>query len=120
MKLIISATGPGIDSTVDPRFGRAKYFILYDTEAKSAAVQDNDINLNALQGAGIQAAKTVTDTGAEAVLTGNVGPKAFAVLEKAGVTVYPGVSGSVINAIAAFEAGTLKPTSSATVEGHWV
>ena len=120
--ILLFAVGTQLDSSlgaVDPRFGRAKYFILYDTADTRTQVKDNDINLNAVQGAGIQAAKNVVDTGAEALITGNVGPKAFAVLGKAGITVYPGVSGSVADAITAFEAGTLKPASSANVEGHW-
>ena len=83
MKIAITSQGPSLDSLVDPRFGRAKHFILADTEADAFTAHDNAQNLNAPQGAGIQAAQTVARLGAEAVLTGHVGPKAFAVLKAA-------------------------------------
>ena len=69
--------------------------------------------------AGIQAAKNVLDFGVEAVISGNVGPKAFATLNAAGITVYTGASGTVQETLEAFKAGNLNKTDKATVEGHW-
>ena len=119
MKVAISAQGKDMNSPVDPRFGRAKYFIVVDTETESFAAHDNSQNLNAPQGAGIQAAKNVLDLGAEAVVSGNVGPKAFDTLMTAGITVYTGASGTVRDALEAFKSEKLKKTEKATVEGHW-
>jgi predicted Fe-Mo cluster-binding NifX family protein len=50
-------------------------------------------------GAGIQAAQFVVERGAEAVVSGNVGPNAFAVFESAGVPVYLFGGGSVREAV---------------------
>ncbi len=119
MQVIISAEGPDINSLVDPRFGRAKHFILADTESGAFTSHDNARNLNAPQGAGIQAAQTVARLGAEAVLTGHVGPKAFAVLKAANIIVYTGASGTVREAIEQFRAGRLHAAEQANVEGHW-
>ncbi len=119
MKLVITAQGPGLDSPVDPRFGRARYFVLLDTETGEHAAHDNAQNLNAPQGAGIQAAQTVAGLGAQAVLTGNVGPKAYATLQAAGIQIYPGASGTVRQAADQLAAGQLQPAAKANVQGHW-
>lgn len=120
MKLVITSQGNTLESPVDPRFGRAKYFVLVDTETNQVTAHDNVQNVNAPQGAGIQAAQTVARLGAEAVLTGNVGPKAFTTLQAAGIAIYPGASGTAQDALAQFQAGRLTVAAKANVEGHWV
>lgn len=119
MKIVITAQNPSADSPVDPRFGRAKHFIVADTASGEFVAHDNAQNLNAPQGAGIQAAQAVARLGAEAVLTGHVGPKAFAVLQAAGVAIYTGAAGTVREAIEAFQSGRLQTATVADVEGHW-
>ena len=119
MKVIVTASEGDINAQVDPRFGRAKAFILYDTETERWAVLDNSQNLNAAQGAGVQAATTVVNSGAKAVLTGNCGPRAFATLSAASIEVYTGVSGTVAEAIEKFKRGELKPTDNANVDAHF-
>ena len=107
MKLIVTATGDTLEAAVDPRFGRAARFILYDTKTGAWEAVDNTQNLNALQGAGIQAAQAVARTGARAVITGDCGPKAFQTLHAAGIQVFAGAEGTVREAVAQFEAGAL-------------
>ena len=119
MKIVVTSQGMDLDSAVDPRFGRTKHFLLVDTETMQATAHDNAQNLNAPQGAGIQAAQAVYNLGARAVITGNVGPKAFATLRAAGIAVYLGASGTTREAIEHFRAGRLKLADSANVEGHW-
>jgi predicted Fe-Mo cluster-binding NifX family protein len=119
MKVIVTAQGPNIDSPVDPRFGRARYFLLIDTDTRECSAHDNAQNLNAPQGAGIQAAQTVARLGAEAVLTGHVGPKAFTALQAAGITVYTGASDTVQKAVERLVAGGFSAADGADVEGHW-
>lgn len=120
MKVAITSTGKDLASPVDSRFGRAQYFIIVDTETDSYTVMDNSQNVNAMQGAGIQAAKNVSDAGARAVVTGNVGPKAFNTLNSAGVEIYTGASGTVQDALDAFKAGSLKSAGKANVQGKWL
>ena len=57
MKIAVSAQGPDLNSPVDPRFGRAAYFIIYDTDSRGFDVLRNVENAGASQGAGIQAAQ---------------------------------------------------------------
>jgi len=82
-------------------------------------VISNETNLNAVQGAGLQAAQTLVNQGVQAVVTGHVGPKAFAGLRSANVTIYTGAEGTVRQALEAFQAGRLRALSQADVQGHW-
>jgi predicted Fe-Mo cluster-binding NifX family protein len=119
MKIAVTASGRTLEAPVDPRFGRAPAFILYDTGTKSFQAVENSQALDAAQGAGIQAAETISHLGAECLVTGHCGPKAFRALAAAGVRVYSGASGTVAEAIAALEAGKLPQASAADVGGHW-
>ena len=119
MKLAITSLGETLESPVDQRFGRARYFVLYDTDTEEWSAHDNQQNLSASQGAGIQSGQRVVEIGAEAVITGHCGPKAFATLQAGNVEVYPGASGTVNEAIAALLAGKLQKTENADVEGHF-
>jgi len=120
MKVAVTSQGTQLTSATDPRFGRAKYFIVVDTDTGDFSAVDNSVNLNAVQGAGIQAGRKVVDLGVEAVVTGHVGPKAFSTLQAGGVTVYTGASGTVAEAVEQLKAGKLKQASGADVAGHWV
>ena len=119
MKIAVTAQGQDSGSQVDPRFGRAMYFIVIDSDSGQCTAHSNELNVNAAQGAGIQAARAVAQLGVAAVLTGNVGPKAFAALQAAGIQVYLGASGTVAEAVAQWKAGSLQPAGKPNVEGHW-
>ena len=119
MKVVISAQGPELTGLVDPRFGRAAWFLCVDTETGAFQANRNEQNLNAVQGAGIQSAQNAVNLGAEAVLTGHCGPKAFRVLTAAGIKVYVGVEGTAAEALGKLRAGKLQETDGADVEGHW-
>ena len=119
MKVAVTSQGPELTSQVDPRFGRAAYFIVADTEAEGFTAVANEQNVNAMQGAGVQSAQVVVDQGVAAVLTGHCGPKAFRALSAAGVHVYVGANGSVSDALEQLKAGALEEAPEADVEGHW-
>ena len=119
MRVAVTATGATLSSEVDPRFGRAKAFLVIDTETKNVEVLDNAAGVGAMSGAGVQAAQRIVESGAEALITGHCGPNAFKTLSAAGVTVLLGASGTVEDALAALESGDLKETGSADVAGHW-
>ena len=106
MKIAITSTGKTMDSEVDPRFGRAAYFVIVDTETTDFSVIENE-NVAAAGGAGISSTKTVADSGAEAVLTGNCGPNAERTLSAAGFKLYTGVAGTVAEAVELFKNGKL-------------
>lgn len=119
MKIAITAKGKDLDAEVDPRFGRAAYILIVDTETLEYEAVDNQTNINALKGAGIQAATMVSGKGAEVLLTGYCGPNAVQTLNAAKVKVASEVSGIVRDAVEAFKQGKYEYTDSPNVEGHW-
>jgi len=119
MKIAITAQGKDIDSQVDPRFGRAAYIQVVDLDNEKVDVINNAENANAFKGAGIQAAVSVSDSGAEVLLTGYCGPNAFKTLDAAGVKVANDISGTVNEAVEAFKGGKVVFAEEANVDGHW-
>ena len=120
MKIAITCEGIDLDSSIDPRFGRAKGFIVFDVDSGHYQHIDNNQNLQAMQGAGIQAAKIIIDQGAGALITGNVGPKAYSTLSAASVDIYIGAQGTVREAIESYKNGKLEKAGVANVESHWL
>ncbi len=119
MKIVVSSIGGGLESEVDPRFGRAPMFVLVDTDTGETETVDNSAGASAAQGAGIQAAETVSRLGAECLITGHCGPKAFRTLQAAGIKVYTGASGTIAEAIEEFKTGALHLSVGPDVGGHW-
>ena len=120
MKIAITAQGNELSSEIDLRFGRAKWIIVVDSETGDFAAHDNVVNLNAVQGAGIQTGQNIANLGVEVVITGNVGPNAFKTLNTAGVKIFLAEKQTVQNAIDSLKAGKLKEVNQANVEGHWI
>lgn len=104
---------------MDKRFGRAKFFIILDTEKQTSVAVPNTVSLDVAQGAGIQAGKKVVEAGADALITGHVGPKAYATLHAGNVKIYTGATGTVADAVTQLQAGQLKAVHSPDVEGNW-
>ncbi|HOP06570.1 MAG TPA: NifB/NifX family molybdenum-iron cluster-binding protein [candidate division Zixibacteria bacterium] len=119
MKIAVSAQGTDMNSPVDPRFGRAAHFVIYDTETKNFEVLSNGDNAAAAQGAGIQAAQMVADQAVDMVVSGNMGPKAFQVLRAAGIKMVSWSDGTVQEAIDMIESGQYDLIDQANVGGHW-
>jgi len=120
MKIAFTTSGETPDAPLDSRFGRAAKFLLYDLESETFEVIDNQQNLNAAQGAGIQSAETVARLGAKSLVTGHCGPKAFRVLLAAGIKVYTTEAPTIAAALEEYRSGKLAEANSADVEGHWV
>ena len=118
MKLAITSTGKKLDSNLDPRFGRAAYFIIVDPKTMAFEVVENSQNLNLPQGTGIQSAQFIADQGAKALITGHCGPNAMQTLSAAGVPVYVGQAGTVQDLVDKFNNGQLKPTTEANASAH--
>ncbi len=119
MKIAITAQNPSLESPVDARFGRAAHFVVVDPATGEFSTVSNTQNLQAAQGAGIQAGRAVVALGVSALITGHVGPKAFATLQAGGIDVYTTTAETVAQAIEQFQAGKLTPAANADVEGHW-
>jgi predicted Fe-Mo cluster-binding NifX family protein len=119
MKIAVTSQGQDLDSQVDPRFGRAAYILIVDSENYEFQVLDNNENINAMKGAGIQAASNLVNSGAKVLLTGHCGPNAFKALQAGKVAVANDATGTVREAVKAYLDGKLPHADGANVEGHW-
>jgi len=119
MKVAISTSGKELSSELDPRFGRAAGFLVIDTDTNEFTYHDNTQNLQAAQGAGIQAAQNVAATGVKAVVTGHMGPKAFTAVDRGNIDVYLSEAATVQQALEAFKAGSLEKAQGPDKQGHW-
>jgi len=119
MKVIVSAQGESLEALVDPRFARACWLIEMDTETGEWTPHDNRVNKEVGGGAGVAAASTVVKLGAEALITGNVGPKAFRTLAAAGTRIYLVGVCCVREALERLVADELIPAGAESVGGHW-
>ncbi len=105
-RIAITSEGPTLTDAVDPRFGRAGGFVVVDLTTLATTYVDNGSSQVLAQGAGIQAAENLVKAGAQALLTGHVGPKAFTALQAAGVKMVQGVENMTVGeAVAKFKAG---------------
>lgn len=119
MKLAFSTSGETLESALDPRFGRAPKFLIYNLQTQSFQVIDNQQNLEAVQGAGIQSAQNIAKIQVNALITGHCGPKAFRVLQAAGIKVFNTDAPTVAEALERYSNGQLSESNSADVSGHW-
>ncbi|HNX09945.1 MAG TPA: NifB/NifX family molybdenum-iron cluster-binding protein [Methanothrix sp.] len=118
MKICVTATAAGIDSPMDPRFGRCPFFVLVDLDSMSENSIAN-INSSASSGAGIQASEELARQGVSALVTGNIGPNAMLTLSKAMIDVYQYQGGgSVRDVVEKFKRGELAKISSPSVQAH--
>jgi predicted Fe-Mo cluster-binding NifX family protein len=74
MKVAITSTGNSPDSSLDPRFGRCAYFVIYDTESKSTEFIPNPAR-EAEEGAGPKAVQLVASREAKKIVSGEFGMK---------------------------------------------
>jgi len=117
MKIAVTSAGDSLESQVDPRFGRAAFFLIGDTETMDFSAVENE---NAAGGAaGVGSARLVIDQGAEAVLTGHCGPNAERTLSAAGVKLYTSVTGTVAEAVELFRNDGLTASEGPSVQSHF-
>jgi predicted Fe-Mo cluster-binding NifX family protein len=125
MKIVVTSSGADgstelaevLEAQAHSAFGRCPTYLFIDTETMQFEAVENPA-ANAAGGAGIQAAQFVVEHGAQAVVTGNVGPNAFQVLQPAGVPVYLFSGGTVRQAVEAYKAGELSAAGSASGPAH--
>jgi predicted Fe-Mo cluster-binding NifX family protein len=117
MEIVVTANGADLSSLTSPVFGRCSAYLFVDPETLHLKAMGNPAP-GTLRGAGFQAAEFVVERGAQAVVTCNVGPNAFGVLQALGVPVYLFDGGTVRDAIEAYKTGRLHPVEEASVRTH--
>lgn len=117
MKIAISATGQNKESLLDRRFGRCDYFLIYDTESGEYKAIGN-AGASSGGGAGIAAASQVIEENVSVIITGNLGPNAFELIEKAGIKAYSCEALPVFRAIEMFQKNGLSEINAAGNAHH--
>lgn len=88
-KVAVCSTGNQPSSIIDGRFGRCSCFLIWDPQTgEYESLANNGAQMN--QGAGTGAAQTLLNKGVKTVIASRIGPKAFAVLQRAGAAIFSG------------------------------
>lgn len=106
MKIVIPVDEKDIKTNVCPSFGRAPYYLVYDTESKAEKFIRNSA-ADSSGGAGIKAAQIIADSKAEVLLTPRCGENAADVLRAADIKLYKTKGITAMENIEAFIAGKL-------------
>ena len=78
----------GLESAIDPRFGRAPAFVIVDVEKRKVVAEfDNDF-FYVVQGAGAGAAAKMSKEGVNAVISGSFEPKECTTLQMLGIDIW--------------------------------
>ncbi|MCK5149860.1 NifB/NifX family molybdenum-iron cluster-binding protein [Candidatus Pacearchaeota archaeon] len=92
MKIAISSTGKDLESEIDAKFGRCDYFLIVEIEnkeIKNFKAVENTAKAQ-MGGAGITAGEIVANQKVDAIITTNLGPRAFSVFNQFGIKIYQG------------------------------
>ena len=116
MKIVITASNDKVDQPFNPRFGRAEYFMLYDSETKEWEALTNPA-ADARGGAGPQAVQYIADKGAEVIISGRYGPSAFTALGGSSIKAYLASNGTVAEVLQQFLDNHLEMVSEASGPG---
>jgi predicted Fe-Mo cluster-binding NifX family protein len=93
MRVGISANGGDLNSKVGDRFGRCLWFLVVDSDSLEFEALENRHAQEGM-GAGMAAAKDLIDAHVDAVISGQVGPKAYEILKAVGIDIFV-VSGGI-------------------------
>ena len=111
MKIAVSVKEKNLSGEVSDVFGRSPYFVIAEIEngeIKKTEIIENK-NADQVGGAGISAAQLMAEKNVNIVITGNVGPRAFDVLNQFNIGIYVG-DGTIEKVLQEFINGKLKKT----------
>ena len=117
MKIAISANGETNESILDVRFGRCEYFQIHDTETKEVQILEN-LGKCASGGAGIVAANQLIDEKIDVIITGNLGPNAFKIIDASEIKAYKCDSTSIKAALDKYNNNELEEIKIAGAAHH--
>ena len=115
MKICISSTGNSIEySTIDTTIHRCTFFLIVDKKTNTQKAIFNTIRESPNE-IGAMVGQIVANEGIDAVITIDIGPRAFEIFERYGIKVYQ-AKGKIEDALKQFDQGKLNETTKATVE----
>ncbi|RLG50169.1 MAG: dinitrogenase iron-molybdenum cofactor [Thermoproteota archaeon] len=116
---VSSQSSGGLEDYVSPVLARCPVFTIVeveDSEIKNVTTVQNPA-MTAPMGAGMQAAQMLANQGIEAVIAGNIGPNAWAVLSSLGIKFVQASGIKVREAVEKYIRGELQPATAPTGRG---
>ena len=111
MTIAVSSQGDTPDAKVNVQFGRCPFFLIVDSDTFECQTKRNP-GADLTQGAGTDAAQTVADAGAQVVISGQVGPRAYGALNAMEIKIFLSPSDlSVKEAVERWKEGELEEMS---------
>lgn len=108
MRICILSSGDSLDKQVEPRFGRARFLVIVDTESGKLENIENPLAANQEDPDLPQKTATfILQQKVDVLLAGNCDENIKVFLEQKGLAVHTGITGTIMNAIAAYKAGKL-------------
>ena len=106
MKIAMPVDDRSMETSISQHFGRAPFFLIYDTGSKESIFLDNSA-ATSQGGAGIKAAQIIVDNKVGALLTPRCGENAAEVINKANIKMFKAINDSIKDNIDALNAGKL-------------
>lgn len=106
MKIAIPANGSSEEAGISRSFGRAPFFLIYDSANKQSLFLENDATQSP-NGAGVRASQFIIKHDVDVVLTPRCGGNAVKVLDSGEIDVYKTIDGSIQDNLSAFRQGKL-------------
>ena len=97
-----------MDASVSTHFGRADFFLVYNTENKESNFVLNTA-ANSAGGAGIKAAQIIIDHKVEALISPRLGLNAADVINSQNIKLYQSIKGTIEENLKAFSENELSP-----------
>jgi predicted Fe-Mo cluster-binding NifX family protein len=117
MKIGLPSTGNELASSFANIFGRCPNFVIVESETEEILEVYPNSAQNAAGGAGIQAAQSLLNHQVQTVISPQMGPNAFRVLQNAGIKIYSGKTGTLKQNIDEFKNGRLNEMTTAGGSG---
>lgn len=106
MKIAMPVDDKIIETNISQSFGRAPYFLIYDSESKESIFLDNSAAASQ-GGAGIKAAQIIVDNKVTALLTPRCGENAAEVINRANIQMFKVINDSIEDNVKALKDGKL-------------
>jgi predicted Fe-Mo cluster-binding NifX family protein len=107
MRILLPINEENMEAGICLSFGRAPFFLVWDTEASKAIYLENP-GAKSSGGAGIKAAQAVADHNVEALIVPRIGKNASDVTDVAGITIYKSINDNVMENIQLMVDGKLE------------
>ena len=94
MKIAVTSTGDSLEDQVAFRMGRNAFYLIVDPDSMDAEPIENPDKTNNVEASAL-CAELMRDRGVRVVMTGHCGPEAHKIFGNAGISVLPGLTGTV-------------------------